>query len=56
VHMRVQPEITVGALDDRDRAALAVGQAAVSLALAVPRRNRIHEDAQHLAQEFAVKR
>jgi hypothetical protein len=35
VYVWVQPEITVGALDDCDRAALADGQPAVSLALTV---------------------
>jgi hypothetical protein len=54
--VRVEPEVTVGALDDSDGATLAVDNASVCLPLAIVGRYGVGEDAQDLAQQFSVKR
>jgi hypothetical protein len=51
-----EAQVTGCPLDDSDGTALAAGQATVGLALAVPGGNRVHEDAQDLAKEFAIRR
>jgi hypothetical protein len=50
VNVRVAPEVAGGALNDSDGTALPAGQAALGLALSIPRRDRVHEDAQHFAE------
>jgi hypothetical protein len=54
VKVRVAPEVTGCAMNGRDRAALAARKSAVSLALAIPSRHGVGEDAQDLAQQCAV--
>jgi hypothetical protein len=48
--------MTVDPLDGGHGAGLAVGQAALAVAPAVPRGHRVGEDAQHLPQELALER
>jgi hypothetical protein len=56
VKVRVAPEVAGGAMNGGDRAALAARKSAVSLALAIPPRHGVGEDAQDLAQQCAVER
>jgi hypothetical protein len=56
VQMRVEPQITVCALNDGHGAGLAGGQAAVSVAPAIPARDRVREDAHHLTEQLSVER
>ena len=56
VKVRVAAEVTGGAMNGGDRAALAAGKSAVSLALAIPPGHGVGEDAQDLAQQCAVER
>jgi len=56
VKVRVEPEVAVGALDDRHGAGIASRQAAVGVATAVPSSNGVGEDAHHLTQQFSVER
>ena len=51
----VTAEVTVGALDDGNRAALAVGDTPIRHALAVVGRYGVGEDAQDLAKQFPVE-
>ncbi len=51
VKVGVAAEVAGGAMNGGDRAALAAGKTAVGLALAIPLRHSVGEDAQHLAQE-----
>ena len=53
--MRVEPEVTVGALDDGNRAAMAAGDASLRLPLAVVGRHGVGEDAQDLTKQFPVE-
>ena len=50
VKVRVASEVTGCAMNGRDRAALAARKSAVSLALAIPPRHGVGEDAQDLAE------
>jgi hypothetical protein len=56
VKMRVEPEVAVGALDDRHGAELAGGQTAVDVSPSVPGRHRVREDAHHLTEQLSVER
>jgi len=46
----IAPEVAGGAMNGGDRAALAAGKSAVSLALAIPPGHSVGEDAQDLAR------
>jgi hypothetical protein len=52
----VAAEVAGGTMNGGDRAALAARKSAVSLALAIPSRHGVGEDAQDLAQQCAVER
>jgi hypothetical protein len=56
VQMRIEPQITVCALDDGHGAGLAGRQAAVDVSPSVPGRHGVREDAHHLTEQFAVER
>ncbi len=56
VKMWRKAQVAVGTLNDGHRARLASGQAAQGVALAIPRRHRVGEDAHHLAQQLRVER
>jgi hypothetical protein len=55
VNVWVTPEVTVGALDDGNRAVLAAGNAPIRRVLAIAGRYGVGEDAQDLAQQFPVE-
>jgi hypothetical protein len=55
VNVWVTPEVTVGALDDGNRAVLAAGNAPIRQVLAIAGRYGVGEDAQDLAQQFPVE-
>jgi hypothetical protein len=55
VQMQIEPQVTVGALDDCNSPGLARGKAAVGVATPVPPGNTVREDAHHLAQQLPVE-
>jgi hypothetical protein len=55
VQMRVEPQVTVGALNDGHGAGLAGRQAAVNVAAPIPPCHGVREDAHHLTEQFPVE-
>jgi hypothetical protein len=53
--MRIEPQVTVGALDDCHGAGLAGRQAAVDVPPPIPPRHGVREDAHYLTEQFPVE-